>query len=176
MTAPDVPRVQPAALPWPQAARLDRPPHMRVALAFVEHRVNLWLGFGKPEREVVLDRWRRVAVFAPGAICCRVRWAGNDRGAAIWQLMVLQAPTAFDDAQRVIGVAPGARILLLADGEQQVKLVLALVDATEAAGMDASTVGVTYWRTVGDRLAARQPLPAYTAEQHAAYLARGALQ
>ncbi len=176
MTAPDVPRVQPAALPWPQAARPDRPPHMRVALAFVEHRVNLWLRFGKPEREVVLDRWRRVAVFAPGAICCRVRWAGNDRGAAIWQLMVLQAPTAFDDAQRVIGVVPGARILLLADGEQQVKLVLALVDAIEAAGMDASTVGVPYWRAVGDRLAARQPLPAYAAEQHAAYLARGALQ
>ena len=115
-------------------------------------------------------------MFAPGSVCCRAKWIVNDRGTARWQLMVLQAPMAFDDARRVIGVTPGARILLLADGEQQVKLVLALVDAIEAAGMDASTVGVTYWRTVGDRLAARQPLPAYTAEQHAAYLALGALQ
>jgi hypothetical protein len=176
VTAPDVPRTRPVALPWPQAARPDRPPHMRVALAFVEHRVNLWLRFGKPVREVALDRWRRVAVFAPGSVCCRVKWLVNDQDTARWQLMVLQAPMAFDDTRRVIGVMPGARILLLVDGEQQVKLVLALVDAIEAAGMDASTVGVTYWRTVGDRLAARQPLPAYTAEQHAAYLARGVLQ
>ena len=176
MTAPDVPYTHPAALPWPQAARPDWPPHMRVALAFVEHRVNLWLRFGKPEREVVLDRWRRVAVFAPGSVCCRVKWIVNDRGTARWQLMVLQAPMAFDDARRVIGVMPSARILLLADGEQQVKAVLALVDAIEASGMDARTAAIAYWHTVGSRLAARLPLPAYTAEQHAAYLARGGLQ
>ncbi len=176
MTAPDVPHTHPAALPWPQAARPDRPPHMRVALAFVEHRVNLWLRFGQPVREVVLDRWRRVAVFAPGAICCRVKWVGNDRGAARWQLMVLQAPMAFDDARRVIGVTPGARILLLADGEQQVKAVLALVDAIDASCMDASTVACAYWHTVGNRLATRQPLPTYTAEWHAAHVAHGALQ
>jgi hypothetical protein len=36
---------------------------MRVSLAFVEHRVNVWLRFGQPVRETVLDRWRRVAVF-----------------------------------------------------------------------------------------------------------------
>ena len=176
MTAPDVPRVQPAALPWPQVARPDRPPHMRVALAFVEHRVNIWLRFGEPVREVSLDRWRRMAVFAPGSVCCRVKWLVNDQGTARWQLIVLQAPIAFDDAQRVIGVMPGARILLLADGEQQVKAVLALVDAIEAAGMDASTVVYTYWHTVGNRLAARQPLPTYTAEWHAAHIDRGALQ
>ncbi len=176
MTAPNVPRTHPAALPWPQAARPDRLPQMRVALALVEHRVNLWLRFGKPVREVALDRWRRVAVFAPGSVCCRVKWIVNDRGTARWQLMVLQAPMAFDDARRVIGVTPGARILLLADGEQQVKTVLALVDAIEASGMDASSVAYTYWRTVGNRLAARQPLPTYTAEWHAAHVARRALQ
>jgi len=176
VTTPDVPRTHSAALPWTQAARQDRPPHMRVALAFVEHRVNLWLRFGKPEREVVLDRWRRVAVFAPGSVCCRVKWVASDRGTVLWQLMVLQAPMAFDGAQRVIGVVPGARILLLVDGEQQVKAVLALVDAIEASGMDASTVAVAYWCTVGNRLAARQPLPRYRAESQAERIARGALQ
>lgn len=173
MTTPDMPRVQLAALPWPQSAQPDRPLHMRVALAFVEHRVNLWLRFGEPMREVELDRWRRVAVFAPSSVCCRVKWIVNDQGIALWQLMVLQAPTAVDSAQRVIGVVPGARILLRADGEPQVKAVLALVDAIEASGMNATAAAVTYWRTLGDRLAAHQPLPAYTAEQH---VARGALQ
>lgn len=153
-----------------------RPTSMRVSLAFVEQRVNVWLRFGRPMRETVLDRWRRVAVFEPGAVCCRVKWIANDYGTVLWQLMVLQAPMAFDGTQRIAGVVPGARILLRADGELQVKAVLVVIDSIEASGIDPCTVAVTYWRTVGNRLAARQPLPEYTPERHAAHIARGALQ
>ena len=153
-----------------------KPVPMQVSLAFVEQRVNVWLRFGKPVRETVLNRWRRVAVFEPGAVCCRVKWIANDYGTALWQLMVLQAPTPFDGAQRVAGVVPGARILLRADGELQIKAVLVVIDSIEALGIDPCAVAVTYWRTVGNRLAARQPLPEYTPERHAAHIARGALQ
>ena len=153
-----------------------RPVSMQISLAFVEQRVNVWLRFGKPVREIVLNRWRRVAVFESGAVCCRVKWIANDYGTALWQLMVLQAPTQFDGAQRIAGVVPGARILLRADGELQVKAVLVVIDGIEASGIDPSAVAVTYWRTVGNRLAARQPLPEYTPERHAAHIARGALQ
>lgn len=153
-----------------------RPSPMQVSLAFVEQRVNVWLRFGKPVRETVLNRWRRVAVFEPGAICCRVKWIGNDYGTALWQLMVLQAPTPFEGAQRIAGVVPSARILLRADGELQVKAVLAAIDGIEASGIDPCAVAVTYWRTVGNRLAARQPMPGYTPERHAAHITRGALQ
>ncbi len=156
---------------WPQAALPPRPTNMRVSLAFVEHCVNVWLRFGKPVREKRLDRWRRVASFEPNAVCCRVKWIGNDYGTALWQLLVLQAPMPFDDAQRIAGVMPGARILLRADGEQQVKAVLGVIDAIEAQGFDPAAVAVAYWRMVGNRLAARQPLPHYTAERHAAHLA-----
>lgn len=152
------------------------PTSMRVSLAFVEHRVNVWLRFGKPVREIVLDRWRRVAVFDPGAVCCRIKWIGNDYGTALWQLMVLQAPMPSDGFQRIAGVVPGARLLLRADGERQVRAVLEVIDAIEASGIDPCAVAVTYWRTVGNRLAARRPLPGYTAERHAAHLARGALR
>jgi len=153
-----------------------RPTPMQVSLAFVEQRVNVWLRSGKPVREIVLNRWRRIAVFEPGAVCCRVKWIANDYGTALWQLMVLQAPMPFEGAQRVAGVMPGARILLRADGELQVKAVLVVIDGIEALGIDPITVAVTYWRTVGNRLAARQPLPEYTPERHAAHIARGALQ
>ncbi len=105
----------------PQASLPPRPVQMRVALAFVEHRVNVWLRFGQPVRETALDRLRRVATFEPDAVCCRVKWIGNDYGTALWQLMVLQAPMLFVGAQRISGVTPGARILLRADGELQVK-------------------------------------------------------
>lgn len=159
----------------PQAALPQRPVPMRVSLAFVEHRVNVWLRFGEPERETVLDRWRRVATFEPNVVCCRVKWIGNDYGTALWQLMVLQSPMPLDGVQRIAGVAPGARILLRADGEKQVKAVLEVIDAIEALGVDPAAVAVTYWRTVGNRLAARQPLPDYTTERHAAHFARRAL-
>ena len=159
-----------------QAVLPPRPVHMRISLAFVEHRVNVWLRFGKPVRETTLDRWRRVAIFEPNAVCCRVKWIGNDYGTALWQLMVLQAPMPFDGAQRIAGVVPGARILLRADGELAVKTVLAAIDAIETDGIDPCAVAATYWRMVGNRLAARRPLPAYTAERHAAHIARGALR
>ena len=161
---------------WPQPELSPRPVHMRVSLAFVEHRVNVWLRFGQPVRETVLDRWRRVATFEPDAVCCRVKWIGNDYGTALWQLMVLQAPMPLDGAQRIAGVAPGARILLRADGEQQVKAILEVIDAIEALGIEPAAVAATYWHTVGNRLAARQPLPDYTTERHEVHLARGALR
>jgi Protein of unknown function (DUF2840) len=149
---------------------------MQVSLAFIDKRVNMCLRFGKSVREIVLNRWRRIAVFEPGAVCCRVKWIANDYGTALWQLMVLQAPMPFDGAQRVAGVVPGARILLRVDGELQVKAVLVVIDGIEALGIDPTTVAVAYWCTVGNRLAARQPLPEYTPERHAAHIARGALQ
>jgi len=161
---------------WPQTVLPPRPVQMRVSLAFVEHRVNVWLRFGQPAGEATLDRWRRVAAFEPNAVCCRLKWIGNDYGTALWQLMVLQAPMPFDGAQRIAGVAPGARILLRADSEQQVKAVLEVIDTIEALGIEPAAVAATYWRTVGNRLAARQPLPDYTTERHAAHLARGALR
>jgi hypothetical protein len=149
---------------------------MRVSLAFVEQRVNVWLRFGQPVREIVLDRWRRVAVFEPSAVCCRVKWLANDYGTALWQLMVLQAPIPFDGIQRVAGVVPGAHILLRANGEQQVKAVLAAIDIIEQMGIDPCAVSETYWRTVGNRLAAHQPATEYSPERHTAHIARGALQ
>lgn len=177
MTQPELQgRVQPSVRPPVQPMLRERPAQMRVSLAFVDQQVNLWLRFGRPVREVVLDRWRRVAVFEPGTACCRVKWIASQCGTAVWQLMVLQAGLPFDGIQRVAGVAPGAHILLRAEGERHVKAVLAVIDAIEASGIDPCTVAVTFWHTVGNRLAALQPLPEYAAERHAAHIMRGALR
>lgn len=177
MTPQDVQgRVPPSMRSLVQPMLRERPTHMRVSLAFVDQQVNLRLRFGRPVREVVLDRWRRVAMFAPGTVCCRVKWIANAHGTAVWQLMVLQAGLPFDGIQRIAGVVPGACILLRADGERQVKAVLALIDTIESSRVDPCTVAVTFWHTVGNRLAARQPLPDYTIERHAAHIARGALR
>ncbi|MEW6291752.1 MAG: DUF2840 domain-containing protein [Pseudomonadota bacterium] len=146
-------------------------PLTRVSLAYVEQRIDIYLRFGEPARTVRLDRWRRVAVFLPRAMFCRIRWHANDYGTVRWQLMVLQACTPLDAAQRIPGVLPSARLLLHAEGELAVRAVLAQIDAIEALGIAAIDVSPAYWRTLGNRLSARLALPEYTAQRHAAWLA-----
>ena len=53
--------------------------------------------------------------------------------------------------------------------------VLSQLDAVEAQGIVATDVSPAYWRMLGNRLASRLPLPAYTTERHAAWLAGRAL-
>jgi len=153
------------------AGQVGNAPLTRVSLAFVEQRIDLYLRFGEPAHTIRLDRWRRVAVFLPGAMLCRIRWHANDYGTICWQLMVMQACTPLDEAQRIPGVLPGARLLLHAEGEPAVRAVLAQLDAIEALGIAPAAVSPAYWRTLGNRLTARLPLPTYTAERHAAWLA-----
>ena len=150
-------------------------PLTRVALAYIEARFKLYLRFGEPARTLQLDRWRRCAVFLPGAVVCRSRWQANDYGTVRWQLMVMQACTPLDAAQRIPGVQPGARLLLHAEGENQVHAVLERIDAIEALGIAPVGASPAYWRTLANRLAARLPLPEYTAERHAAWLIGRAL-
>lgn len=153
------------------AGQAGNVPLTRVSLAYIEARFKLYLRFGEPARTLQLDRWRRCAVFLPGAMLCRIRWQANDYGTIRWQLMVMQTCTPLDAAQRIPGVQPGARLLLHSEGDANVRAVLERIDAIETLGIAAIDVSPAYWRTLGNRLAARLALPEYTAERHAAWLA-----
>jgi hypothetical protein len=85
--------------------------------------------------------------------------------------MVMQACTPLDAAQRIPGVQPGARLLLHAEGDANVRAVLERIDGIEALGIAAIDVSPAYWCTLGNRLAARLALPEYNAERHTAWLA-----
>ncbi|HCL3318660.1 DUF2840 domain-containing protein [Pseudomonas aeruginosa] len=145
-------------------------PLTRVALAYIEARFKLYLRFGEPARTLRLDEWRRCAVFLPGALLCRIRWQANDYGTIRWQLMVMQACTPLDAAQRIPGVQPGACLLLHTEGDANVRAVLERIDGIEALGIAPAASSPAYWRSLGNRLAARLALPEYTAERHAAWL------
>ncbi|WP_289239517.1 DUF2840 domain-containing protein [Pseudomonas sp. FEMGT703P] len=153
------------------AEQTDATQLTRVSLADMERRIKLYLRFGEPACITSLDHWRRVAVFLPGAVFCRIRWQANNYGVVRWQLMVMQACTPLDVAQRIPGVLPGAQLQLHVEGEPAVRAVLAQIDAIEALGISPAAVSSAYWRTLGNRLDARLPLPAYTTERHAAWLA-----
>ncbi len=163
------------AAPVAPSGQAASAPLTRVALAYIEARFKLYLRFGEPTRTHQLDRWRRSAVFLPGAVFCRTRWQANDYGTVRWQLMVMQACTPLDGAQRIPGVQPGARLLLHARGDGQVRAVLDRIDAIEVLDIVPADASPAYWRTLANRLAARQPLPDYTAERHAAWLTGRAL-
>lgn len=145
---------------------------MRMLLWRFAGRSHTWLRFGEPRSVIGLDAQRRIALFGPGAVCCRVQWVANAYGPIFWQLMVLQADDGSHDIQTVRGVAPGARILLRVRGEARVQAALRVMDEIAGRGIPLVQVSMDYWRTLDNRLAARLPLPEYTAERHAAYLAR----
>jgi len=147
----------------PRVGQVGHVPLTRVALAYLDKRINLYLRFGNPARTIQIDRWRRNAMFVPTSIFCRIRWESNDYGTTRWQLMVMQACTPLDAVQRIPGIQPGARILLHAEGERQVQAVLSLIDAIEALGIDPSDISPAYWCTLGNRLFAHLALPQYTA-------------
>ncbi|AYR19133.1 DUF2840 domain-containing protein [Alcaligenes faecalis] len=153
------------------AGQAGNAPLTRVSLAYLEHRFKLYLRFGEPARTLLLDRWRRCAVFLPGAMLCRIRWQANDYRTVRWQLMVMQTATPLDAVQRIPGVQPGVRLLLHTEGDANVRAVLERIDGIEGLGIASIDVSPAYWRTLGNRLAARSPLPEYTAERHAAWLA-----
>ncbi|HGM6158431.1 TPA: DUF2840 domain-containing protein [Pseudomonas aeruginosa] len=165
----------PAAAPPPSlstlAGQAGNVPLTRVSLAYIEPRFKLYLRFGEPARTLQLDRWRRCAVFLPNAMLCRIRWQANDYGTIRWQLMVMQTATPLDAVQRIPGVQPGARLLLHAEGDANVRAVLERIDGIEALGIAPTAVSPAYWRTLANRLAARSPLPEYSIERHAAWLA-----
>ena len=159
----------------PPVGVADGVPLTRVALTYIDQRFDLYLRFGDPARIIRFDRWRRCAVFTPNSVLCRIRWQANDYGTIRWQLMVMQAATPLDAVQRILGVQPGACLLLHAEGDANVRAVLERIDGIETLGIAAIDVSPAYWRTLANRLVAHLSLPEYTAERHAAWLAGRAL-
>lgn len=145
--------------PTPQGLPPTGASNMRVALAHVEGKVEISLRFGQPLRERRLDRWRSLAVFTPGAICCTVRWFGIDCGGPLCQLLVLRAPKRLDTAIRLEGVAPRAQVLLRVQGEDRVQQVLGLIACVEQSGVDLCALPAAYWRRLAKRLQANRAAP-----------------
>jgi hypothetical protein len=117
-----------------------------------------------------LDRWRRCAVFLPGAMLCRIRWQANDYGTIRWQLMVMQACTPLDAAQRIPGVQPGARCCCTPKAMPTCAPCWSASTASRRWASRHRRVARVLAHA-GQPAAARLALPEYTAERHAAWLA-----
>jgi hypothetical protein len=143
-----------------------------VEVVFYRDRIERWLRFGCDVGERILDRRRRLILFAPGAVFAFVRWEGNDHGTVLSRIDILRACRAGKAMSTVPGVIPGGEILLRLSGWSRVKRVFDLIAATEGSGIDPAEVAPHYWRHAHNRIAAGQQPRVYQPDQHEAWLRR----
>jgi hypothetical protein len=148
----------------------------RVTLASIADRLRVHLRFGKPVERQRISARCHAAFFAPESVFCRIWWEGNEYGTTLWKLSVLQAAAPRTCVQRVLGVMPGAAVLLHVHGNRKVSRVLEVIQSIEAQKVDLTDVAPSYWRTVQNRLAARAEISPFCMARHAAALLRRAIE
>jgi hypothetical protein len=156
--------------------RVEQPALTRVTLASIADRLRVHLRFGKPVARRRISGRCHAAFFAPASVFCRIWWQGNEYGTTLWQLTILQAEAPRTRVQRVLGVMPGAAILLHVQGNRNVQRALEVIQSIEAQKVDATDVAPSYWRMVQNRLAARAALGSLSAERHVAALRRRSIE
>ena len=144
----------------------------RVRLVSRPRLCHVWLRFGRPISETLISRRQRFVYFTPHALFATLRWHGNEYGTTLWQLSILRAVSPWEEASKVADVDPGAEVLLRVSGKGNIRRVLTLIHQIEAREIEVATINPNYWRTVQNRLIARDVVPDYTPEEHAAHLAR----
>jgi len=158
----------------PTAAPSDA--RTEVELLWEEERLERWIRFGHPVDDRIIDSKRRVLSFPPGSVFAFVRWQANDFGTVLSRIDILRALEPHEAATSIGFMRPGGEILLRASSWPKVARVLDEIDAIERAGFDPADICPDHWRHIQNRLAAGQMPRAYTAERHALWLKRKALQ
>lgn len=144
-----------------------------VELVFYRERTERWLRFGRDVGERLLDRRRRLILFAAESVFAFVRWEGNDHGTVLSRIDILRACRTGEAMSTVPGISPGGEILLRLSGWPQVKRVFDLIGAIEGSGIDPVDVAPEYWRHAHNRIATGQVPRLYRSDQHDAWLRRG---
>lgn len=143
-----------------------------VELIWLKDRLQRWVRFGRPADEIVHDRRRRAAAFAPGAVFALVHWEAGDYGTTLSRLWVLRAALPGGPFDRVPFVNPGAEVLLDLKTWVKVRAGLEAIDAIEALGINPERVCPDHWSHVCGRIAVAEPASPYTRARHRAWLSR----
>ena len=85
--------------------------------------------------------------------------------------MVLRAGGAQQRMTRILGVYPGAEILLCVTGKGRTERVLRAMTALRRLGLDPAAASPAWFAAMGAAVAMDVPLHPYSADQHAAHRA-----
>lgn len=165
-----------AASAIPAAPSLARTALTEVGCSWIEGRFEQWIRFGRVASERIVDRRTAIKCFRPGAIFAFVQWRSNDFGTISSSIVIMRAVDVGEAYSSYPGIRPGGDCLLDIHGWPKVRQVLGAIDAVDAAGVDACDASPDHWRHVGNRIGAGLPFRPYTAERHAAWLRRKALE
>jgi hypothetical protein len=143
-----------------------------VDLVWYEGRIEHWIRFGTPIAERILDRRRRVVMFAPHQLLALVRWQANDYGTVLSRIDILRTVRPGEVLSTLPGVRPGGEQLLRLGGWPRVQRALDVISAVEALEIDPAEVAPEYWRHVHNRLLTGEAPRAYGPTQHRAWLMR----
>jgi hypothetical protein len=144
-----------------------------VELVFYRDRIEHWLRFGRAVGERLLDRRRRLTLFAAGSVFAFIRWEGDEHGTVPSRIDILRACRPGEAMSTVPGISPGGEILLRLSGWPRVKCVFDVIAAIEGSGIDPADAAPEYWRHAHNRIAIGQPPRLYRSDQHDAWLRRG---
>lgn len=147
-----------------------------VELTWIEKCTEQWIRFGRIATDRIVNRSTRIVGFRPGATFAFVCWSSNGFGTVHSSIDIVTAIAPGEPYTTLPFVRPGGEILLHVKGWPKVAQVLEAIDAVEAAGVDPCDASPDHWRHVCNRLIAGLPIRAYTAERHAAWLRRKALE
>ena len=147
-----------------------------VELIWIEKRLEHWIRFGRVAAERVISRKTRVVSFRPDAVFAFVRWAANDYGTVHSRIDILRVARPGEAYTTVPFVRPGGELYLSIQGWAKVRAVLAAIDAVETVGIDPCDAAPDHWRHVHNRLSVGERPRPYTAERHAAWLKRKAIE
>lgn len=160
----------------PDAVRSPRNAMTEVELIWIETRLEHRIRFGRIAADRTVGDTTRIVSFRPNALFAFVRWSSNDYGLVHSRIDILRAVARGEAYTTAPFVRPGGELLLSVQGARQVHVVLEAIDAVEAAGVDPCDAAPDHWRHVHNQLSAgARPRP-YTAERHAAWLKRRALE
>jgi hypothetical protein len=143
-----------------------------VSLTWIEGEIEQWLRFGREIGDRIIDRRRRELSIAPGSIFALVRWTANEFGTATSDVAIMRAVAEGEPYSTTPLVKPGAELLLTTSSWRRVEIVLAAIDAVEAAGVDPCDAAPDHWRHVHNRIAAGMRPRSYSPNRHRAWQLR----
>jgi len=146
-----------------------------VELIWIAQRLEHRIRFGRIAGERIVTPRTRIVSFLPGAIFAFTRWSSNDYGTVHSRIDILRATSPGEAYTTAPFVRPGGELLLSLQGSPKVAAALAAIDAVEAAGVDPCDAAPDHWRHLHNRISAGEAARPYTAERHAAWLKRKAL-
>jgi len=119
---------------------------------FVRGLINHRLRFGRPAETIRLDKYRKIAVFAPGQCFGYIRWIANEYGTQDWRLYIVEAGSS-GLATQVPGISPAVRLCIFINGPKGMRQALSALDRIENQRRDGlENLPVSYWMTFKSRL------------------------